>query len=142
MSSPQSNMNPGMDLSPLQMSSSSLPNLPPAPQNPAGHGPQVVAPPEHPKKSSKGWIWGLVLIAAAGVGYWAWQQRQQQALEAAVVAVRTAPVETVALSKTLRLTGVTAAEKYVSLIAPSLRGGRGGPSSPGVGQPGGRGNPG
>ena len=46
-------------------------------------------------------------------------------------AVRTAPVETVALSKTLRLNGVTAAEKYVSLIAPSLRGGRGGPPAAG-----------
>ena len=117
MSSPQSNMNPAMQ---------------PAPRNPAGPGPQVVAPPELPKQRSKVWIWGLVLAIAAGAGYWTWQQRQERAAQANVVAVRTAPAESAAIAKTLRLTGVTAAEKYISLVAPSLRGGRGGSSSGGT----------
>lgn len=117
MSSPQSNMNPAMQ---------------PAPRNPAGPGPQVVAPPELPKNRSKIWIWGLVLAVAAGAGYWTWQQRQERAAQANVVAVRTAHAESAAIAKTLRLTGVTAAEKYISLVAPSLRGGRGGSSSGGT----------
>lgn len=114
MSSPQPNMNAGVQ---------------PTPQSPAGPGPQVVVPPELPKKSSKAWIWGIVLVAAGAAGYWTWTQRQQKLTQASVVAVRTAPAESGPIARTLRLTGVTAAEKYISLIAPSLRGGRGGSSS-------------
>jgi len=65
----------------------------------------------------------------AGAGYWYWQNQQQSAETAATaVVVRTATVEKGRVEKTIRLTGVTAAEKYSSLIAPSLRGGRGGGS--------------
>jgi HlyD family secretion protein len=132
MTSPQPNMNPGVDLSPMHMSSSTLPSVQPAAPSPAGPGPQVVVPPDIPKKRSKAWIWGLVLAVVAGAGYWTWKKRQESALEANAVTVRTAAATTATIAKTLRLTGVTAAEKYVSLIAPSLRGGRGGSSSGGA----------
>ncbi|MBL8242421.1 MAG: efflux RND transporter periplasmic adaptor subunit [Bryobacterales bacterium] len=126
MSFPQSDTNSGLTLNPMQMSGASLPNLQPSPAAPSGAGPQVVAPPELPRRGSKIWIWGLALGALAAAGYMTWQKRQQEAAQANVVAVRTAPAQSAPIAKTLRLTGVTAAEKYVSLIAPSLRGGRGG----------------
>jgi len=117
---------------PIQSSGVAFPDVHQAPPAPAGPGPQVVAPPEFPKKRSKAWIWGLLVLIAAGAGYWTWRQRQETAQQTNVVAVRTAPAESAAIEKTLRLTGVTAAEKYISLIAPSLRGGRGGSSSGGM----------
>ena len=121
MSFSQSDMNSGMALNPLQMSGATLPNPQPTPSAPPGAGPQVVAPPELPRRKSKAWIWGLVLVVAGAAGYVTWQKRQEQAAQSNVVAVRTAPAQTGPIAKTLRLTGVTAAEKYVSLIAPSLR---------------------
>ncbi|MFN0103291.1 MAG: efflux RND transporter periplasmic adaptor subunit [Bryobacteraceae bacterium] len=121
-------MNPSMAMARMQMSGSALPNVQPMSPNQSGAGPQVVAPPELPRKKSRAWIWGLVLAVVAAAGYWTWQKRHERTQQANVVAVRTAPAETAAIAKTLRLTGVTAAEKYVSLIAPSLRGGRGGSS--------------
>ena len=124
MFTPQSDMNSGMAITPMQMSGATLPNPQPSAPGQPGAGPQVVAPPELPRNRSFGWVWLLALVVAAGAGYWTWQQRQEQASQANVVAVRTAPAQTAPLAKTLRVTGVTAAEKYVSLIAPSLRGGR------------------
>lgn len=124
----QSDMNSGMAMNPLQMSGAALPNVQPPSSGQPGTGPQVVTPPELPKEKSYGWVWLLALAAAAAVGYWAWQNQQQKAAQATVVALRTAPAQSGPIVKTLRLTGVTAAEKYVSLIAPSLRGGRGGGS--------------
>jgi multidrug resistance efflux pump len=121
-------MNSGIALNPMQMSGSALPNVAPSPSQPSGAGPQAVAPPGAPRKGSKAWIWGVVILIAAGAGYWVWKERQESVKQAAVVTVRTAPAQTGSVEKTLRLTGVTAAEKYVSLIAPSLRGGRGGSS--------------
>lgn len=129
MFTPQSDMNSGMAITPMQMSGATLPNPQPAAPGQPGTGPQVVAPPELPRNRSYGWVWLLVLAIAAGAGYWTWQKRQEQAAQATVVAIRTAPAQTAPLAKTLRVTGVTAAEKYVSLIAPSLRGGRGGGGS-------------
>jgi len=71
----------------------------------------------------------LLVAGAAGAGYWYWQNQQHSAETAATaVVVRTATVDKGRVEKTIRLTGVTAAEKYSSLIAPSLRGGRGGGS--------------
>jgi multidrug resistance efflux pump len=124
MFTPQSDMNSGMAITPMQMSGATLPNPQPSAPGQPGAGPQVVAPPELPRNRSYGWVWLVALVVAAGAGYWTWQQRQEQASQANVVAVRTAPAQTAPLAKTLRVTGVTAAEKYVSLIAPSLRGGR------------------
>jgi len=86
--------------------------------------------PEEPSRGkSRAWVWMLLVAGAAGAGYWYWQNQQHSAETAATaVVVRTATVDKGRVEKTIRLTGVTAAEKYSSLIAPSLRGGRGGGS--------------
>ncbi|MBI2688834.1 MAG: HlyD family efflux transporter periplasmic adaptor subunit [Acidobacteria bacterium] len=126
MFSSQSDMNSGMAATPMQMSGATLPNVQPSTPGQPGTGPQVVAPPEFPRRRSRAWVWFLLFAITAGAGYWAWQKRQDQAEKVNVVALRTAVAQTAPLTKSLRITGVTAAEKYVSLIAPSLRGGRGG----------------
>lgn len=124
MFSPHSEPNSGMAFTPMQMSGAVAPNVQPASPGSSGLGPQVVSPPEVPKPRSYGWVWLLVLAIAAGAGYWAWDKRKQEAARSTVVALRTAPVQAGPIAKTLRLTGVTGAERYVSLVAPSLRGGR------------------
>ncbi len=131
MFSPQSDMNSGMAMTPMQMSGAAVPNVPSPSTSPSGAGPQVVTPPELPEKRSYAWAWLLLLGVAAGAGYWTWQNQQKKAAEATVVAIRMAPAQAGPIQRTLRLTGVTAAEKYVSLIAPSLRGGRGSSSGGG-----------
>jgi len=86
--------------------------------------------PEEPiRGKSRAWVGIVLSVVVAGAGYWYWQNQQQSAETAATaVVVRTATVEKGRVEKSIRLTGVTAAEKYSSLIAPSLRGGRGGGS--------------
>ncbi|MFN9460171.1 MAG: hypothetical protein ACK6D7_22755, partial [Acidobacteriota bacterium] len=66
----------------------------------------------------------MALGVGAGAAYWYWQARQPEAPTATAVAIRTATVQKGKVERTLRLTGVTAALNYSSLIAPSLRGGR------------------
>lgn len=129
----QSDMNSGMAMNPIQMSGAALPNVQPPPSGQPGTGPQVVTPPELPKQRSYAWLWLLGLAAAGAAGYWAWQDQQQKAAQSTVVTIRSAPAQSGPIVKTLRLTGVTAAEKYVSLIAPSLRGGRSGGGGQGGG---------
>lgn len=113
-----------MDPNPLYMSNAALPEMPsPTPSTPHTAGPKPVAP-ELPPRSNRAWLW-LTLLAVCGAGaYWYWQTQQESAQSTAAVAVRTVAVKSGKLEKTLRLTGVTAAERYSSLIAPSLRGGR------------------
>jgi uncharacterized protein HemX len=79
MFTPQSDMNSGMAITPMQMSGATLPNPQPSAPGQPGAGPQVVAPPELPRNRSYGWVWLVALVVAAGVGYWTWQQRQEQA---------------------------------------------------------------
>jgi len=113
-----------MDPNPLYMSNAALPEMPaPTPGAPSSTGPKAVVP-ERPPRGSRNWIWLIALALCAGAGYWYWQDRQESAQTATAVAVRTVAVQTGKIEKTLRLTGVTSAEKYSSLIAPSLRGGR------------------
>lgn len=68
----------------------------------------------------------LGLAVVAGLGWWLWQKQLSQQADASRVAaaVRTHTVASGRLDRTIRLTGVTTAEKFVSLIAPQLRGGR------------------
>ena len=119
-----------MDLNPLSMASSALPEFPPPVATPPlGGSSQMVAPEEPRGGSNRGWIWPLLLVGGLGAGYWYWQNQQHSAESAATaVVVRTATVDKGRVERTIRLTGVTSAEKYSSLIAPSLRGGRGGGS--------------
>ena len=119
-----------MDSNPLFMASSALPEFPAPAAVPLPSGAPQVSMPEEPRRGKgRAWVWMLFAVGAVGAGYWYWQNQQHSAEAAATaVVVRTATVDKGRVEKTIRLTGVTAAEKYSSLIAPSLRGGRGGGS--------------
>jgi HlyD family secretion protein len=66
------------------------------------------------------------VLAALG-GIWAWQAwKAARPVRPAAAAVRTAKVHQGRVEHTIRLTGVTAAERYAGLVAPQLRGSRGG----------------
>ena len=119
-----------MDSNPLFIASSALPDFPSPVATPPPSGPPQVSMPEEPiRGKSRAWVGIVLSVVVAGAGYWYWQNQQQSAETAATaVVVRTATVEKGRVEKSIRLTGVTAAEKYSSLIAPSLRGGRGGGS--------------
>ena len=116
-----------------QMSSANVPNVNPG--QPAASGPVPVATGKGAPR--RGWIWalGFLLLAAAGVYLY---RAQPEKSTAQVVQLRSATASSGKLIRTLRVTGTTTAEKYTSLIAPSLRGSRGGGGG-GQGQGGGGG---
>ena len=107
------------------MSSSPAPLIVPTPAPPAPVEPRHVG---RRRKQIRRLLVALFLGAAiAGAVYW--QSRQaakQRASGAAAAQMRTASVQSGILERTLRLAGTTAAEHYVSLIAPQLRGSRSG----------------
>ena len=79
------------------------------------------------------WSLAALAIALIGIGLLLYQRRMAAPdtggpgeTGGPVPAVRTAVTESGSLERTLRLSGVTAAERYVSLIAPQLHGRRGG----------------
>lgn len=73
------------------------------------------------------WLWALVLLAAGAAGVWQIKATQSQEAPAnARSNVRTHQIVNGLLETTIRLTGVTAAENYVSLTSPQLRGSRSG----------------
>src|ERR1051325_6639938 len=84
--------------------------------------PQVT--PVQPNKTKRAWLW-LALLAglAAGVYFWL-RPSPNQTAPVAMASLRTATVGTGSVESTLRLTGVTAAKNFVSLITPQLRGSR------------------
>lgn len=69
-----------------------------------------------------------VLAVGAGVAvWWSWRASQAPApARRAAAPVRTARIQQGRVEETIRLTGVTAAERYAGLLAPQLRGSRGG----------------
>ncbi|MCU0247965.1 MAG: hypothetical protein MUC42_15450 [Bryobacter sp.] len=93
----------------------------PLPPQRKAAAPAVV--PEPPRSRAKWFI--LLLFVAAAAGGWYWYSRPQTQA-APVAAVRTFTVSTGAVEKTIRLTGVTAAENFASLIVPQTRGSRSG----------------
>lgn len=103
------------------------PNSAPLPQPGAAPGAEP-QPAIRRRRKSHAWALLLVLAAVVAGGWLVWRQLTPAARSGAQAAarVRTAPVVHGSLEKTLRLAGTTTAEKYVSLIAPQLRGGRGG----------------
>lgn len=105
----------------------SAPQLPlPQPPPPVR---QSAPPPVAPRRAIPwGWIVGFLSIAliTGGLYYW-WQSGQAtQAARASATALRTGSAQAGKVEVTIRLTGVTAAERFVSLIAPQMRGSRGG----------------
>jgi len=97
---------------------------PEAPVLPAGPRQAVPKPPRNRKI-----LFLLFLIAvsvAAGVFVWWRAQRQQSAAQRAQIsAVRSAAAGWGTMQRTIRLSGTTAAQRSVLLIAPRLRGSRG-----------------
>lgn len=113
-----------MDPCPLYMSNAALPEMPSSPSAvPRSPGPQPIVPVSPPGGSRK-WVWLAFVAVCAGGAYWYWQGQQRETPSAKAITIRTAVVRSGKVEKTLRLTGVTAALNYSSLIAPSLRGGR------------------
>ena len=88
----------------------------------------VARRPEPPRGKGR-WITGVVvLLIFLGAGAYLWQRRNAAQAETALPArtIRTAPVTAGVLEATVRLTGTTSAENFVSLISPQLRGSRAG----------------
>lgn len=116
------------------MSSAHLPS--PTSPSPGSTNPVAVAQgPNHPRR--KWWIALLALVSAAGLGLYWYNSRDVGNASNPLVQVRTASAVAGTIQRSLRLTGTTAAERYVSLVAPSLRGSRsgagGGGGAPGAG---------
>lgn len=93
--------------------------------------PEVVPPPVGPRPGGpRKTLIVLALIAAAGVGVYTFRAQLMQPFTGGggggPVVVKTAPATRGNIERTIRLSGATVAEKYVSLVAPQLRGGRGG----------------
>ncbi len=92
-------------------------------------GPRPVAPSHDDERrpTSKWWVL-VVVVAIAGAGYWLWQKQQQvdrRQLEAKA-GIRTTTIQKGSVERTLRLSGVTAAERFETMIAPQIRGSRSG----------------
>jgi HlyD family secretion protein len=87
-------------------------------------GPQIVEP--RRRKPGHGGLWiGLMLAALLIAGGLYFARRSSLSPSSAPgPVVRTAQVSAAAIERTLRLTGVTAGEDFVSLITPQLRGSR------------------
>jgi multidrug efflux pump subunit AcrA (membrane-fusion protein) len=100
----------------------------PLPSRPNPAGPQLVPETPEQKGSSAKWLIIVGLFAAAGAGYYFWSQREQAKEQAAAAqaGIRTATVRSGKIDQTIRLTGTTSAGKFVSLIAPQIRGSRSG----------------
>jgi multidrug resistance efflux pump len=109
--------------------------------NPLSQPAQPAAAPRTAARRRRGKPWmALVALAAMAVlGWLAWRQLNPAARSGAqaLARVRTAAVMQGTLQKTIRVAGTTTAEKYASLIAPQLRGGRGGGVSVNVSRGGG-----
>jgi len=105
---------------------------------PAGAPEQARSPVSRRRRGSP-WLVLIVFAVVAVLGWLAWRQWNPAARSGAkpTAGVRTAAVVQGTLQKTIRLAGTTTAEKYVSLIAPQLRGGRGGGVSVNVSRGGG-----
>lgn len=100
------------------------PSSPPGPQ---GVPMPMPTPAPHRPRSFAGPIVLVLLVAAAATGYFLWRRNAQAAQQGGpggIAGIRTTVVAMSSLQRTLRLTGVTAAEKYASIIAPQLRGSR------------------
>ncbi|MCC6341025.1 MAG: HlyD family efflux transporter periplasmic adaptor subunit [Bryobacterales bacterium] len=73
-------------------------------------------------------MWLLGVAAVCGGLYWAYQRTLAEdamaAKRAAVASIRTATVAAGTVRQTIRLTGTTAPEKYVTITGPRLRGSR------------------
>ncbi len=95
----------------------------PAPASPP-LTPQPEVVPARPRRPGNGGIWVgsiFALLMIAGALYWQRRSASNQPAPQAPGAIRTATVKTGIVEATLRLSGSTAAENFVTLITPQLR---------------------
>ena len=85
-----------------------------------------LVPPRTKAPNTRGiWIGVIVaLLITGGIGLFQWARRGSRPSPAATNSIRSAPVTTGTVVNTIRISGVTAAASYVSLITPQLRGSR------------------
>ena len=96
--------------------------LNPLPQ-PTPHAPQpTIAPPE-PKKPSRGWMIGLVVLAIAGLAGWRWMEsRKAEEQAAAQPTFKTSKVVVGPFELRMRVSGQTSARNYSNVTVPRLVG--------------------
>ncbi len=90
-----------------------------------GPGPELV-PPKRPRRRVR---WALAALIAGGLGAAIWWQLRTAPQTGgpgggAAPGIPTAVVENRRIERVLRLTGTTAAERYVNIVSPRLRGSR------------------
>lgn len=123
------------------MQQSSAPSPIAVPGRPEKKPALVQAEPKRPR--GRGLLW-LAALAAAGAGlYWLYQRSLSDtsvaARRAALAATRTSTVGGGTVVDTIRLTGTTGPEKFVTILGPQLRGNRSGSGAFQRGGSGGRG---
>jgi len=97
--------------------------LNPLPQLPAAQqlGPQIA--PLEPKKSSRGWLIGLVLVAVASLLGWRWMEARKAEEQAAGQPIfKTAKVISGPFEIRIRVSGQTSARNYVNVTVPRMTG--------------------
>jgi multidrug resistance efflux pump len=100
--------------------------LAPAPEPSEPHGrPGLIVPSPSRSRARRGrWIVFALLVAAAGsLAYWRWGPPSQKA-KLHVAVVRTARARVSSLDRTLRVAGVTTAERSTFLMVPPMLGSR------------------
>ncbi len=89
--------------------------------------PHVVPHPPEPVRPPRRWPYVLIVLLIAGAAGW-WLMARRSAAErtspVAAAAIRTAPVTFGSVEAVLRVTGVTAAQNYSSMMSPQMRGSR------------------
>lgn len=102
----------------------------PAPLTTPSQPQRKLAPVEQPRPrrvKRSWWLWIALAAVGTALGAWMWQRHLAQdalAKKAAVAGIRTAKVGSGSVVHTIRLTGVTAPAKYVTILGPQLRGSR------------------
>lgn len=101
--------------------------VPPAPAGPVSAPPVVTPEPKGPNWTGR--LVNLAILAGLGIAAWYAYSRitaPDPAATNAVASLRTHAVSTGTVTKSIRVTGITAAEKYSSIIAPQMRSSRSG----------------
>src|SRR5690242_15852997 len=81
--------------------------------------PRAVPSKTKPAPGSRRWPWAIVvLLLVAAVAWWQLRPAARGGARPGALPLRTATVRTGTLQQTLRVTGVTSANRYVTLLSP------------------------
>jgi HlyD family secretion protein len=103
------------------MSSSTAKSFSPEP-NPESKGPRLA--PVEPAERKRSWLWLAVVIAMAAGGAWYYQHSNVAKQVVATAPTRSSRVVSGVLERTLRITGVTLADRTANMRAPTMTGRR------------------